>query len=73
MRDDIDSESDQLEPEDTLVDHKDDGTAVVRRPDGKTYERKPKEGDVYLDEEPKLAGEEEIPADSWECPPRSNA
>jgi uncharacterized protein DUF4157 len=59
------------EPEDVLIDHKDDGTAVVRKPDGKTYERPPKEGDVYLDETPKLAGEEEIPAKSWACPPRS--
>ena len=58
-------------PEDVLVDHKEDGTAVIRRPDGTTYERPPQDGDVYLDENPKLAGEEEIPAAQWECPPRS--
>ena len=55
-------------PEDVLVDHKDDGTAVVRRPDGSAYERPPAGGDVYLDEEPTLAGEEEIPPESWRCP-----
>jgi hypothetical protein len=46
---------------------------VIRRPDGTEYERPPQEGDVYLDENPTLAGEEEIPAASWRCPPRSNA
>ncbi|HEY2937220.1 MAG TPA: DUF4157 domain-containing protein [Gaiellaceae bacterium] len=55
-------------PEDVLVDHKSDDTAVIRRPDGSTYERPPKEGDVYLDEEPKLVGDEEVPPDSWRCP-----
>jgi hypothetical protein len=60
-------------PEDALVGHRDDGTAMIRRPDGTEYERPPQEGDVYLDENPTLAGEEEIPAASWRCPPRSNA
>lgn len=59
-------------PEDTLVDHEEDGTAVIRRPDGTTYERPPQEGDVYLDENPTPpVGQEEIPDASWECPPRS--
>jgi hypothetical protein len=58
----------QGKPEDVLVDHGSDGKAVIRRPDGKTYERDPKEGDVYLDEEPKLVGDEDVPSDSWSCP-----
>ncbi len=55
-------------PEDVLVDHKSDGKAVIKRADETTYERPPKEGDVYLDEEPKLTGDEDIPPDSWKCP-----
>jgi hypothetical protein len=55
-------------PEDVLVDHKSDGKAVIKRADDTTYEREPKEGDVYLDEEPKLIGDEDIPPDSWKCP-----
>lgn len=57
-------------PEDVLVGHKEDGTAIVRRPDGSTYERLPAEGDVYLDEHPTLIGDETIPPLSWRCPPR---
>jgi Domain of unknown function (DUF4157) len=59
-------------PGDTLVDHKEDGTAVIRRPDGTKRERPPEEGDVYLDENPTPpVGQEEIPASQWECPPGS--
>ena len=55
-------------PEDVLVDHTSEGKAVVRRPDKSTYERSPKEDDVYLSAEPRLVEEEEIPPDSWKCP-----
>jgi len=56
------------EPEDELIGHKSDGTAVIERPDGTTYERPPKKDDVYLEKKPELVHEEEIPPDSWKCP-----